>query len=144
MIFDILYHLIQFGDFNLSFFVYVSVVFISHFGYEFLFDSWCTSWISNMPQIYFRFKGSQLRAFCPLAIVHCYLEFKLCYFQSLKLFSIRVKELFKPIILEKRQRVFALLKRIFLRNRPLSEAQELRSKMHNWEEKFLSNWTTIK
>ena len=31
----------------------------------------------------------------------CYLEFKLCYLKNLKLFSIRVKELFEPIVLRK-------------------------------------------
>ena len=47
-------------------------------------------------------KGSQLGAFCPLAIVLCYLEFKPCYLENLKLFSIRVKELFEPIVLRKK------------------------------------------
>ena len=39
-------------------------------------------------------KGSQLGAFCPYALVNCYLEFKLRYLKNLKLFSIRVKQLF--------------------------------------------------
>ena len=30
--------------------------------------------------------------------MYCYLEFKLHYFENLKLFSIRVKELFEPIV----------------------------------------------
>ena len=30
---------------------------------------------------------------------YCYLEFKLRYLKNLKLFSIRVKELFEPIVL---------------------------------------------
>ena len=47
-------------------------------------------------------KGSQLDAVCPQAIVHCYLEFKLRYVKNLKLFSIRVKELFEPIVLRKK------------------------------------------
>ena len=47
------------------------------------------------------FNGSQLGAFCPKAIVYCYLEFKLCYLKNLKLFSIRVKELIEPIVCEK-------------------------------------------
>ena len=56
-------------------------------------------------------KGSQLGAFCPKAIVYCYLEFKLCFLNNLKLFSIRVKELFEPIVCgEKSPRVFAFLK----------------------------------
>ena len=44
-------------------------------------------------------KGWQLHAFSPLAIVYCYLEFKLRYLKNLKLFSIRVKELSEPIVL---------------------------------------------
>ena len=44
-------------------------------------------------------KGLQLDAFSPKAIVYCYLEFKLSYLKNLKLFSIRVKELFEPIVL---------------------------------------------
>ena len=47
----------------------------------------------------FSFKGSQLDAFSPWAIVYCYLEFKLSYFKNLKLFSIGVKELSEPIVL---------------------------------------------
>ena len=43
-------------------------------------------------------KGSQLGTFCPLAIVYCYLEFKLRYLENLKFFSIRVKELFEPLV----------------------------------------------
>ena len=42
-----------------------------------------------------RIKRSQLSA--PLAIVYCYLEFKLKLLTS---FSIRVKELFEPIVLQ--------------------------------------------
>ena len=62
--------------------------------------------------------------FCPYAIiVYCYLEFKLRYLKNVKLFSVRVKELFEPVVLRKRQRVFALFKSIFLRNRSLSNAR---------------------
>ena len=49
--------------------------------------------------IIFYVKGSQLVAFCPKAVVYCYLEFKLRYLKNLKLFSIRVKDLFEPIVL---------------------------------------------
>ena len=67
-----------------------------------------------------KFKGSQLGAFWLYAIVYCYHEFKLRYLKNQKLFSIRVKELFEPIILrKKRRRVFALFKSMFLRNRSL-------------------------
>ena len=58
--------------------------------------------------------------------VYCYLEFKLSYLKNLKLFSIRVKELFEPIvkiIKNKGWRGFALFKSIFSRNRPLSNAR---------------------
>ena len=34
--------------------------------------------------------------------MYCYLEFKLCYLKNLKLFSIRVKELFGPTVLRKK------------------------------------------
>ena len=72
------------------------------------------------------FKGSQLGAFCPLAILYWYLEFKLRYLKNLKLFSIRVKELFEPTVLRKNRRFFFFffffLLSIFLRNRSLSNA----------------------
>ena len=61
--------------------------------------------------------------------MYCYLEFKLHYHKNLKLFSIRVKELFEPIVLpkkkkkKKRQQVFALFKSIFLRNQSLSNTR---------------------
>ena len=46
------------------------------------------------------FKGSrQLDAFYPLAIVYCYLEFKLRYLKNLKSFSIIGNELSEPIVL---------------------------------------------
>ena len=58
--------------------------------------------------------------------MYCYHEFKLRYLKNLKLFSVRVKELFepRPIVLwkKKRRRVFALFKSIFLRNRSLCNA----------------------
>ena len=49
------------------------------------------------------FKGSQLGAICPYAIVYCYNEFKLRYLKNLKLFSIKVKELFEPLFLQKKK-----------------------------------------
>ena len=56
--------------------------------------------------------------------MNCYLEFNLRYLENLKLFSIRVKELFEPIVLRKKRRpVFALFIRFFLRNRSLSNAR---------------------
>ena len=36
--------------------------------------------------------------------MYCFFEFKLCYLKNLKLFSIRVKELFEPIVLQKKNR----------------------------------------
>ena len=47
-------------------------------------------------------KGSQLRAFFPLVIVYCYLEFELWYRDNLKLFSVRVKQSFESILLRKK------------------------------------------
>ena len=38
----------------------------------------------------------------------CYLEFKLRYLKNLKLFCIRVKELFEPIVLRKKGDGFLL------------------------------------
>ena len=55
--------------------------------------------------------------------MYCYHEFKLGYLKSQKLFSIRAKEIFEPIVAEKRRRVFALFKNIFLRNRSLSSVR---------------------
>ena len=48
---------------------------------------------------------------------------KLRYLKNLKLFSIRVKELFEHIVLRKKAANFALFKSIFLRNRSLSKAR---------------------
>ena len=57
--------------------------------------------------------------------MYCYLEFELHYHKNLKLFLIRVKELFEPIVLQKKKgrQVFALFKSIFLRNQSLSKAR---------------------
>ena len=49
-------------------------------------------------------KVPQLGTFCPQAIVYKYIEFKLRYHKILKLFSIRVKELFEPIVLQKKKK----------------------------------------
>ena len=38
--------------------------------------------------------------------MYCYREFKLRYLKNLKLFSIRVKELFEPIVLQKKATAF--------------------------------------
>ena len=56
------------------------------------------------------FNGSQLGTFCPQAIVYCYHEFKLHFTKNLELFSIRVKELFEPIVLQKMVMGFCSLK----------------------------------
>ena len=48
-------------------------------------------------------QGLQLGTFCTYAIVYRYLEFKLRYLKNLKLFLIRVKELFEPIVLRKKK-----------------------------------------
>ena len=56
--------------------------------------------------------------------MYCYLEFKLHDLKNLKLFLIRVKELFKSIVLRKKgDRFFALFITFFLRNRSLSKAR---------------------
>ena len=69
--------------------------------------------------------------------MYCYLEFKLRHLENLKLFSMRVKELFEQcsnnsftlmlnehiVLRKKMRRFFALFKKIFLRNRALSTAR---------------------
>ena len=59
--------------------------------------TWYIYWIVKLV------KGSHLGAFCPQAIVYCYLEFKLRYLENLKLFLIRVKELLESIVLRKKK-----------------------------------------
>ena len=59
-------------------------------------------------------KGPQLCAFCPQ------FEFKLCYLKNLKLFSIRVKELFEPIVLLKIGNGFCSFEKQFL-EKPIFE-----------------------
>ena len=45
--------------------------------------------------------------------MYCYIEFKLRYLKYLKLFSIRVKELFEPIVLRKKGDGFLLFLKAF-------------------------------
>ena len=47
-------------------------------------------------------RGHNWLHFTHRSIVYCSLEFKLCYLKNLKLFSIRVKELFEPIVLRRK------------------------------------------
>ena len=68
-------------------------------------------------------KGSQLNALCPKAIVYCYHEFTLRYLKNLKSFSIRVKEIFEPIVCKNSRRVFAHFRSIFLRKRSLNNVE---------------------
>ena len=53
---------------------------------------------------------------CFFPQAYCYLEIKLYYLNNLRLFSIRVKELFKPTVLQKKKKKqvmgFALFKGI--------------------------------
>ena len=67
-----------------------------------------------------------------MPISYCYSEFKLRYLENLKLFLIRLKKLFEPIVFckkkkkkkkKKRRRIFALFKSIFLRNQSLSKGR---------------------
>ena len=51
-----------------------------------------------------RFKGLQLDALCSQAKVYCYLKFRLGYLKNLRLFSIKVKELFEPIVMPKKKK----------------------------------------
>ena len=66
--------------------------------------------------------------------MYCYLEFKPCSLINLKLFSVRVKELCEPIVLQKKKKkkkkltVFTLFKRILLRKRSLSNARQFYGK----------------
>ena len=45
--------------------------------------------------------------------MYCYLEFKLHYLKNLELFLIRVKELFEPIVLRKKDDGFMLFLKAF-------------------------------
>ena len=45
--------------------------------------------------------------------MYCYLIFKLRYLRSLKLFSSRVKEIFEPIVLQRKGDEFLLFLRAF-------------------------------
>ena len=58
-------------------------------------------------------KGPQLGAFCPEALVYCYLEFKLRYLKNLRLLLVRVKELFEPLVLRKKGDGFLPLLKAF-------------------------------
>ena len=62
--------------------------------------------------------------------MYCYLEFKLHYHKNLKLFSISVKELFEPIVLQKKKGrwVFALSKAFSWEIRSLSNGSWFYSK----------------
>ena len=51
-----------------------------------------------------RLRGHNWVHFAHRPIVYCYIEFKLRYLKILKLFSIRVKELFEPIVLQKKKK----------------------------------------
>ena len=57
--------------------------------------------------------------------MYCYLEFKLRYLKNLKLFSIRVEELFEPIVLRKKKgdKFLLFLKAFPFRNQSLSYAR---------------------
>ena len=59
-------------------------------------------------------KRSQLDVFVPQAIVYCYIKFKINYLKSLKLFSIRVKELSEPIVCEEKATGFSTFYKDFL------------------------------
>ena len=91
---------------------------------SFLFVPECLSVCMSIScPVLFSYLGSQLGAFCLYTIVYCYLEFKLRYLKNLKLFSIRVKELFESIVLRKMATSLSSFKSIFLRNRSLSNAR---------------------
>ena len=48
-------------------------------------------------------QGVTTDEFCPYIKVYCYLELKHCYLKNMNLLSIRVKELFEPIIVWQRK-----------------------------------------
>ena len=49
-------------------------------------------------------RGHNWTHFVQRAIVYCYLEFELRYLENLKLFLIRVKEIFEPLVLQKKKK----------------------------------------
>ena len=58
------------------------------------------------------------------AMLYCCIEFKVRYLKNLKLFSIRVKELFDPLVLRRKgDGCLLLFWNIYLRNRSLSNAR---------------------
>ena len=76
--------------------------------------------------------------------MYCYLKFKLRYLKNMKLFTSTIQELFEPIVFrEKSQRVFALFKCMFLRNRSSSKARWFYGKRRNswkWILHLSENW----
>ena len=68
----------------------------------------CMLGIDVILMIALHVKCSQLDAFYPKAKVFCYFEFKLRLLKNLKLFSIRIKELFEPIVLREKGDGFLL------------------------------------
>ena len=102
-------------------------------------------WLCNQRRMALRIDESQLGAFCPLAIMFCYLEFKLRYFTNLKLFSIRVKELFEPIVLRKKCRRVLLFSKTFSWEIDFwVTLDDFTVKTQNWEGKSVFNWKSIK
>ena len=76
----------------------------------------------------------------------CYLEFKLHNLKILKLFTIRVRELFEHLVFAKKaQQVSALFKSIFLRKRSLSNAGWLSANMQACTGREICiNWKSIR
>ena len=89
-------------------------------------------------------KRSQLGAFCPQDIVYCYHEFKLRYLKNQKLFSIRVKELFESILLQKSDRFLLFLKAFSWDTDLWVTLSDFTVKTQNWEGKSVFNWKSIK
>ena len=95
------------------------------------------------------FKGVTTGDILPIGPSVLLPEFKLCSLKNLKLFSIRVKELFepKPLRGEKKSRqVFALSESIFFRNGSLSNARWFygKKKCKIRKGNVLFNWKSIR
>ena len=116
----------------------------------FTFLQWVSFWFLmyimyyNMPQIFLGLRGLNRVHFAHRLWCTVTLNLNFIILNVWNCFSIRVKELFKPIVFLEKTTGFALFKRIFLRNRSLSNAWWFRLKTQNWEEKSVSYRKTIR
>ena len=93
------------------------------------------------------FSCKRVTTWCILPIGHSVLlaSIQTCYLKNLKLFSIRVKELFEPTVLQKKARGFCSFLKVFSWEIDLwVTLGDFTVKMQNWEGKSVFNWKMIK